>query len=81
MQWTPGYIATPNDWIWSSINQSEVAQRSCELLASKESRDVMAHKQKSYVQLHHTIDAMANSYYDLYKAMLLGQKNSTIDAT
>ena len=35
MQWTPGYIATPNDWIWSSINQSDVAQRSCELLASK----------------------------------------------
>ena len=81
MQWKRGYIATPNDWIWSSTNQSDVAQCSCDLLASKKSRDVMAHQQKSYVQLHHTIDAMANSYYDLYKAMLLGRKNSTIDAT
>ena len=35
MQWKRGYIATPNDWIWSSTNQSDVAQCSCDLLASK----------------------------------------------
>ena len=69
-QWTPGYRAAPEDWIWSSTNQSEVAQRSCELLNSPSSRDVLAQRQKSFVQSNHTIDAMANSYYDMYKSAI-----------
>ena len=79
MQWTPGYRAEPEDWIWSSTNQLEVAKRSCELLRSTEKRDFLARKQKSYVQKHHTIDAMAHSYYDMYKALLVGCQSSTID--
>lgn len=79
MQWTPGYSVAPNDWIWSSTNQSEVVQRSCELLASKESRDIVASQQKSYVQTHHTIDAMSQSYYDMYKALLVGCQSSKLD--
>ncbi len=70
MQWTPGYYAAPEDWIWSSTNQSEVAQRSCELLKSPSSRDALAQRQKSFVQSNHTIDTMASSYYDMYNSAI-----------
>ena len=76
MQWTKGYKARPQDWIWSSTNQLEVAKRSCELLNSALSRKNLGSKQKRYVRLNHTIQTMANSYYDLYKAAIESCKSS-----
>ena len=72
MQFTSGYCAAPADWIWSSTNQLEVAKRACELLRSPSNLNSLAVKQQSYVQSHYTIEAMAKSYYDLYKATFDG---------
>ena len=67
MQWTPGYRAAPKEWIWSSTDLSEVAKRACHLLHSPLERKMLAQQQKAYVGSHHTINAMACSYYSLYK--------------
>ena len=70
IQWTKGYNAVKEDWIWSSTNQLEVAKRSCELLHSKIERKLLGRKQKSYVQKYHTVEAMALAYYDMYRATI-----------
>ena len=69
-QWIQGYNPAQEDWIWSSTNQSEVAKKACELLKSTKRRELLSRKQKTYVQAHHTIETMANSYYDMYKAAI-----------
>ena len=70
MQWSSEYRATSNDWIWSSTDASEIAKRACELLQSSSDRQALANQQKAHVELHHTTDAMACSYYALYQAVM-----------
>jgi len=70
IQWISQYRADLNDWIWSSADPSEVARRACKLLLSPEDCRVLAARQKAYVESHHTTQAMASSYYALYKAAM-----------
>jgi hypothetical protein len=70
LQWTSGYSASTNDWIWSSTDPFEVAKRACELLREPIARKALADRQNAYVELHHSTEAMATSYYALYQAAL-----------
>jgi glycosyltransferase involved in cell wall biosynthesis len=79
MQWTPGYCAAPEDWIWSSTDLSEVAKRACELLHSPLSCEKLAQQQKAYVESNHTTNAMACSYYALYKNAIARFQTKTND--
>lgn len=71
MQWVDGYQSTADDWIWSSSDGAEVAQRACELLRSSVARKTLAAKQKSHVELHRTVEIMAQAYYAVYQAALV----------
>jgi glycosyltransferase involved in cell wall biosynthesis len=71
IQWVDGYQADANDWIWSSADLIEVAKHACDLLRSSTDRQALAERQRSYVESHHTVDAMAHSYYALYQAAIV----------
>lgn len=70
IQWVDGYRADANNWIWSSSDLSEVAKHASKLLHSSTDRQSLAARQKAYVESHHTVEAMANSYYALYQAAI-----------
>lgn len=65
-----GYKSGVNDWIWSSTDQREVAQKAIELLENGSDRQFLAQRQGVYVRAHHTTDVMAKSYYTLYQAVI-----------
>jgi len=78
IQWTSGYRAAPNDWIWSSTDLSEVAKRACKFLRAPTDRQALAERQKAHVKLHHTTEAMACSYYALYQAAMVRLQAKTV---
>ena len=81
MQWTPGYRAAPKDWIWSSTDLSKVAKRACQLLDSPLDRKKLAQQQKAYVKSYHTTNAMACSYYSLYKSAIARYQTKATDTS
>jgi glycosyltransferase involved in cell wall biosynthesis len=68
IQMRSGYIAQPEDWIWSSTNLSEVATKAIGLLRVPADRQVLAERQAARVRSHHTVDSMVRSYDALYRA-------------
>lgn len=67
LQWISQYETNPNDWIWSSCVQLEVAQKAVALIKSEKQRRELAGRQQQFLLEHLTVEAMADSYYDLYK--------------
>jgi glycosyltransferase involved in cell wall biosynthesis len=68
IQMLAGYQAGPDDWIWSSTDLLEIAERAIKLLQSTTERQTLAEQQRAYARAHHTTEAMASSYYALYQA-------------
>lgn len=60
------YKGTASDWIWSSTDPQEVADRAAELLESPSQLKKLARKQQEHVERHHTVEVMAKAYYRLY---------------
>jgi glycosyltransferase involved in cell wall biosynthesis len=67
IQMSPDYKAAPEDWIWSSPELSEVATRAVSLLRSQLDLQRLAEQQTEYAETHHSVEAMAASYYDFYE--------------
>lgn len=70
IQMLAGYRPGPSDWIWSSDEIAAVAGRVIALLRSDPCRETLAARQKSYVRLHRTTDAMSDSYHSLYRVAI-----------
>ncbi len=70
LQFTAGFRPEPDPWIWSSPDDMEVASRAVELLRDDRARSVLARKQQSYARAHHTTEAMAAAYADVYRAAM-----------
>lgn len=70
IQLLPGYCPGANDWIWSSSDPLELAGQAITLIQSPTDRKALAERQNAYVRDHHTTEAMARSYYALYRASI-----------
>jgi len=70
IQMLPNYRVQTEDWIWSSTDPSEVASKVIELLRLPGDRQAIAEQQAARVRSHYTVEAMAQSYYELYRAGL-----------
>ncbi len=70
IQMTEGYVAKPTDWVWSSTNEEELANRLITLLQNPDERNALALRQHAYVQTHHSTEAMATAYETLYRTLL-----------
>lgn len=70
IQLLPGYSPGANDWIWSSSDPLELAGQAITLIQSPTDRKALAERQNAYVRDHHTTEAMARSYYALYRASI-----------
>ena len=70
IQLQPNYRRNPDDWIWSSADPVEISRKAVQLLRSPEARKKLAHQQREYVQLHHSVEGMARSYSSLYNAAI-----------
>ena len=70
IQLLPGYSPGANDWIWSSSDPLELAAQAITLIQSPTDRQALAERQNAYVRDHHTTEAMARSYYALYRASI-----------
>tara|TARA_R110002049_G_scaffold194948_1_gene364021 strand:- start:9900 stop:11027 length:1128 start_codon:yes stop_codon:yes gene_type:complete len=67
LQWISDYVVTEEDWIWSSQVQSEVALKVISFIKCNALRRKVASSQQQFLLEYLTVDAMANSYYKLYK--------------
>jgi glycosyltransferase involved in cell wall biosynthesis len=70
IQRADGYCAQPEDWIWSSHDARETAERAIALLRSPAELRALAERQSAYVRTHHSADAMFRSYDALYQAAM-----------
>lgn len=70
IQLLSNYCPTPNDWIWSSANPLDLANRSIHILRSPPYRKSLIERQRSHVSVNHTAEVMANSYTQLYRNTL-----------
>ena len=70
IQLTDGYVSTDEDWIWSSTNLNEVAEKIIFLLKNEDERKKLAVKQFNYANEHFTADAMYKSYNAFYKRVI-----------
>lgn len=64
------YKAKSDDWIWSGTDLDEVAARAIALLGNTSERQALATRQAAHVRSHHTAEAMARSYYSLYRTSI-----------
>lgn len=74
LQMVRGYAAKPDDWIWSSHDVSEVAREIVRLLLDEAARKELARRQQAFVNLNHTVEAMASAYNTLYQRLLAQQR-------
>ena len=58
----------PTDWIWSDPQPERIAERGAELLLASDERSLLAERQRRHVRDHHSSDAMAAAYGELYAA-------------
>ena len=70
IQMLNNYNLKTDDWIWSSINLSEVANKAIELLKNQSQLQILGEQQANYVRCHHTVEAMAHSYDSLYQTAI-----------
>lgn len=76
IQMAADYLAQPDDWIWSSTDPNEIAERAIALLRSPADRQELAARQSAHVRAHHTSEAMARSYEVLYRAAIERRKRA-----
>jgi len=81
IQMVPGYKAQADDWIWSSGDTSTVAREAIRLLSNPEARARLAERQTAFVRANHTVEVMANSYYDLYEIAFNRRQSSAAEIT
>lgn len=75
-QLDPNYRTSNEDWIWSSADETRLAQRIVRLLRMQPEREALAQRQLSYVEEHHSLEAMALAYYQFYDHLhALDRKN------
>jgi glycosyltransferase involved in cell wall biosynthesis len=74
IQMLDNYNRKEDDWIWSSTNDDEIAEKIITMLKSKELRDKLAAKQKVYVDQNFSNDRMVNDYLEVYKRVLTRNK-------
>jgi glycosyltransferase involved in cell wall biosynthesis len=67
MQFIDSYSPRETDWIWSSHDLVAIGDRAAALLADPPALAALAARQTAYALAHHTVDAMAASYYELYR--------------
>lgn len=72
-QMVPGYVGGATDWIWSSHDPVAVGNRIVELMTHSGAREALAAHQQAYAVKHHSLDAMARAYDDLYEEALRGK--------
>lgn len=78
IQLLDNYRSTPEDWIWSSTDLSEIGDRAICLLRAPENRQALVEKQSVFVRAHHSIEAMAQSYYEFYQSAIEHRYRTTI---
>lgn len=66
MQFLEGHKLTEADWIWSSSSLDELADEAIKLLEDADSLRTTAERQRAFVRDRHSIDGMAQAYYQLY---------------
>lgn len=64
------YVASADDWIWSSPDPQSVARRARELLADSDARAALAERQCRYAREKHSVVRMARAYSRLYVAAI-----------
>lgn len=70
LQMLEQYDSTHEDWIWSSADSGEVAERAISLIRSPKDRGELAEKQQTYVRANHTAGSMADSYFLFYQVAI-----------
>lgn len=70
VQMIDDYIASDDDWIWSSNNTDEVAMRIVEYVRNPEKRESLAVAQKSYIMENLTSEVMVKKYVNFYREIL-----------
>jgi glycosyltransferase involved in cell wall biosynthesis len=68
IQLLEGYRARDGDWIWSSADTAEIAERAIALIGEPERLRALAERQRAYAEAHHSIEVMADAYDSLYEA-------------
>ncbi|WP_395623759.1 glycosyltransferase [Sphingomonas daechungensis] len=61
------YPSPANDWIWSSKDPQEIADKAVALLRSPSEAKALAQRQSEHLQAHHSAAAMAAAYDDFYR--------------
>lgn len=70
VQMLSDYIATDDDWIWSSTNVDDIALKIIGYIRNSTERRQLAEKQKSFVLKNLTSEKMANRYINFYEEIL-----------
>ena len=58
------------NWIWSSSNSIEVANKIKSLIINRQEREALASFQRDYANKHHTMQTMVSAYDNLYQRIL-----------
>jgi glycosyltransferase involved in cell wall biosynthesis len=70
------YSPPPTDWIWSSRDPKEIAQRAAELLRDPAAAKALATAQQQHLEAHHSAGAMAAAYERFYQAAIAAKNGS-----
>jgi glycosyltransferase involved in cell wall biosynthesis len=76
-QLVPFYQPRPNDWIWSSLDPSELGRKAAELLGDRQALKKLSRDQQAHARAHHSAGAMAKDYYRLYEDALARRKKGS----
>jgi len=70
IQMLSDYIATDDDWIWSSSNVDDIALKIVGYIRNSTERRHLAERQKSFMLENLTAEQMANRYINFYEEIL-----------
>ena len=70
------YSPAPTDWIWSSRDPKEIAERAAELMRDPAAAKALATAQQRHLEAHHSAAAMAAAYERFYQAAIAAKNRS-----
>jgi glycosyltransferase involved in cell wall biosynthesis len=66
VQLSPDFESRASDWIWSSRDPDEIADKAVAILSNRGAGSELASRQHAYLEAHHSAAAMASAYEDFY---------------
>jgi glycosyltransferase involved in cell wall biosynthesis len=70
------YSPPATDWIWSSRDPKEIAQRAADLLRNPAAAKALVAAQQQHLEAHHSAAAMAAAYERFYQAAIAAKDRS-----